>query len=210
MVTKPVCHPRARKEAGICDREPDESLESYDDVVDHYIRNCLDGAQEERHFFNGCSLKEAIRYAGMCMRPDKKRHSHHLRRSTTTLAEAESVLQECANELRACETFDELHSLIHSKIHPINGIGPLVVYDVATWIGACRGLHPDRVYLHSGTAKGARAMVPILGRKTISRSELPAAFRRLRCCEIEDCLCTYADDLARIETRLRQRTNACK
>jgi hypothetical protein len=200
MIAMPVCRPRVPKEPGVCDREPDESLETYDDVVDAYRRIYRDAAQAERQFFKDCSLQKAIRYAGLCKRPDGKRHGHHQRRSRAALAEAESVLQGCAEEMRGCDTFDDLHAVIHREIFPIRDIGDLVVYDVATWIGAHLGLNPERVYLHAGAAEGAKAL-GIRGRETVGRSELPAAFRRLRCCEAEDCLCIFKDDLARIARR---------
>jgi hypothetical protein len=194
---KPVCRPRVPQERGICSLKPDEILESYDDVVDVYRRDYRAAAQTERQFFKDCSLQKAIRYAGLCKRPDGKRHPHHQRRSRSALAEAESVLQECAEEIRECENFDDLHALIRREILPIRDIGNLVVYDVATWIGAHLDLHSVRVYLHAGAAEGAKA-VGITGRKTISKSELPEAFARLRCCEAEDCLCIFKEDLARI------------
>jgi hypothetical protein len=200
------CRPRKPGKPGICDREPDESLETYDDVVDDYIRRYRDSAQAERQFFKDCSFQKAIRYAGRCMRSDGKRHGHHQRRSQQTLIEVESVLQECAEEMRACETFHELYELIHREIYPIDDVGPLLVYDAATSIGAHLGLDPDRIYLHSGTAQGARAILRISGRKAIDRSELPTAFMRLGCCEVEDCLCIYKRDLARI-ARQRQQAN---
>jgi hypothetical protein len=193
-----LCRPRKPKEPGICDREPDEKLETYDDVVDDYIHRYRDSAQAERQFFKNCSFQRAIRYAGLCKRSDGKRHGHHQRRSKMTLIEVESVLQECAEEMRTCETFHDLSELIDGKICSIYDVGPLLVYDAATVIGAHLGLNPDRIYLHSGTAQGTKAILRVRGRKTINRSELPSAFMRLRCCEIEDCLCIYKRDLARI------------
>lgn len=80
------------------------------------------------------------------------------------------------------------------------------MYDGTTSISAHLGLNPDRIYLHSGTDQGAKAILRIRNRKTMNRSELPAAFMRLRCCEIEDCLCIYKRDLARF-ARQRQKEN---
>jgi hypothetical protein len=71
------------------------------------------------------------------------------------------------------------------------------VYDAANSIGAHLDLDPVRIYLHSGTAEGAKAILRIKDRKTINPSELPLAFIRLRCYEVEDCLCIYKHDLAR-------------
>jgi hypothetical protein len=203
---KTLCRPRKPTKPGNCDREPDEDLETYDDVVDDYIRRWRHKVLAERQFFKDCSYQKAIRYAGRCMRSDDKRQGHHQRRSQETLIEVESVVRECAEEMRACKTFHELHELIHREIHPIYDVGPLLVYDAATNIGAHLGLNPDRIYLHSGTAEGAKAILRIGSRKTINRSELPSAFMRLRCWEIEICLCLYKDDLARI-ARQKQRAN---
>jgi hypothetical protein len=191
------CRPRKPKPR-VCDREPDGDLETYGDVVDDYIRRYRDSGQAERQFFMDSSFRKAIRYAGLCMRSDRKRHPHHQRRSQQTLIEVESALQHCTEEMRDCETFHELYELIHREIEGINGVGPLMMDDAATGIGAHLGLSPDRIYLHSGTAEGAEAILRIGGRKTISRSEFPSAFRRLRCCEVEDCLCLYKRELARI------------
>lgn len=199
-----VCNPRKAKKQGICDRDPDQCLETYEEVIGDYIRRFRVNARADRQFFKDCSFQKALRYAGRCMRSDGKRHGHHRRRTQETLFEVESVLQKCAEQMRACEMFHDLHELIYREIRPIDGVGPLLVYDAAISIGAHLGLNPDRIYLHSGTAKGAKAILGTRGRKTINRSEIPSAFLRLRCYEIEDCLCIYKDDLARIARQIRR------
>jgi hypothetical protein len=50
---QPLCRPRKPTDPGICGREPDGSLETYDDVVDDYIRRYRDRAQAERQFLKG-------------------------------------------------------------------------------------------------------------------------------------------------------------
>lgn len=199
------CCPRKPKKVGICDREPVMRLDTYDDIIDDYIRRYRNCIQAERQFFKNCSFRKAIRYAGQCLRSDGKRHGHHRRRSEKTLVEVERLLQACTRRLRPCDTFDELHERIHREIHPINDVGPLLVYDAAITIGAHLGLSPDRIYLHSGTAEGAKAVLRVGRRKTIKRSELPSAFMRLRCYEVEDCLCIHKGHLAQIAgTRSRR------
>jgi hypothetical protein len=174
------------------------SLDSYDDVVDAYIRDYRRPAQRERQFFNECgSLERAIEFAALCKLPDCKRHPHHYRRARAALAEAESVLQGCAAELRDCETFHDLYRVIRREILPIAGIGILVVYDVTTWIGAHLDLAPKVVYLHAGAGEGAAAL-GFDKRGTVSRMDMPRAFWRLRAYEIEDCLCIFKDVLASI------------
>src|ERR1700736_773729 len=146
----------ARKLA-ICRPEPG-SMDSYSAIVDAYIRDSRDGAQRERQFFKGCSLQRAIEFAALCKLPGGKRHPHQYRIPRDVLAEAESNLQEAAAEIRGCRKFAYLHELVWREIGSIAGIGRLTVYDVATRIGAHLDLDPERVYLHAGTAAGAKAL----------------------------------------------------
>ena len=48
--------------------------------------------------------------------------------------------------------------LVERELMGIRGIGVLTVYDVATRIAAHLDLEPARVYVHAGTAEGARAL----------------------------------------------------
>jgi hypothetical protein len=173
-------------------------LDSYEAVVDAYIRDCREAAQRERQFFKECgSLHKAIEFAALCKLPDGKRHPHQYRIPRRALAEAEAALQECADELRGCEAFHELDRLVRREIGAIAGVGDLTVYDVATRIGAHLDLAPEVVYLHAGAAKGA-ASLGFRGRGTVNPQELPRAFGRLRAYEVEDCLCIYKRQLAEI------------
>jgi hypothetical protein len=54
------------------------------------------------------------------------------------------------------------------------------------------------VYLHAGTRIGARHLGLGRGRVWLRPEELPLAFQVLRPYEIEDCLCIYEGDIARI------------
>ena len=87
--------------------------------------------------------------------------------------------------------FAELHTLVAASIQQIHGIGPLTVYDITTRVGAFLGLEPGRVYLHAGTAKGARNLGLETRASEIPMEALPGAFRQLTPAEAEDCLCIY-------------------
>jgi hypothetical protein len=130
------------------------------------------------------------------MSPNGKRHRHQNRIPRSVLAEGERNLQACRAEIARCQSFADLHDIVVREIRGIYGIGVLTTYDVATRIGAHLGLEPERVYLHAGTAEGARLLGLDHRRGDLGVEELPAAFRRLRPREIEDCLCIFKRDLA--------------
>lgn len=93
----------------------------------------------------------------------------------------------------ARRSFDELLDAVDQAIGSIRCIGDLLLYDTALRIGANLGIMPDRVYLHSGTRRGARALGLAWKRRSISIAELPVALRGLKPHEIEDCLCIFKD-----------------
>ena len=182
-----------------CNSRKGGQFHSLSDIIDNYIREVRGRAHDEMDFFNHRpSLQSAIEYAALSKLPNGKRHSHQRRRSPQTLAEAESKLQAIAPKLRHCQSFEEFHALIHQEIGPIHDIGPLTVYDVANRIGAYLNLEPERVYLHTGTADGAKALRLNYRQESLDPAELPIEFRQLAPREIEDCLCIYKDEFATI------------
>ena len=100
-------------------------------------------------------------------------------------------MREHLPQLRRATSFDDLFDLVDKHILPIQGIGPLTVYDTALRIGARLGLSPTRVYLHAGTRAGARELGLDAQRGTIEMDELPEPLRQLSPREAEDLLCIY-------------------
>jgi hypothetical protein len=181
-----------------------------DEIVVSYIQDCRAAAQAEMRFFEiQSSMTRAIHHAALCVLPSGKRHPHQRRLRRVVLNEAERCLQEMAEALGHAPDFAGLHRLMQDKIGMIAGMGKLTVYDIAHRIGAFLGKPPTLVYLHAGTAIGARA----LGFRgdTVDPSQLPPAFSRLSAAEIEDCLCIYKAELRgkRIRTGRLRRSNAC-
>ena len=77
-------------------------------------------------------------------------------------------------------------------------IGRLMVYDTSLRVGARLHLLPDRVYLHAGTRVGARALGLDWRADHVAMAHLPRALRLLGPHEIEDCLCIYKREIARL------------
>jgi hypothetical protein len=171
-------------------------LRSYADIVAAYIRDHRPNANRLLQFFRDCpALEGAIEYAARCKLPSGKRHPHQYRIPAAALAEAARRLRNSAAELSQCRSFAKLYALVQDRIGGVRGIGVLTAYDVANHLGAHLKRAPKVVYLHAGTARGAKALG--LGHRdgTLDPAELPAPFRRLRPREVEDCLCLYQDEL---------------
>lgn len=79
----------------------------------------------------------------------------------------------------------------------IDGIGVLTIYDTATMIGCPINVYPEVIYLHAGTADGAKAL-GILGQTATKEQfvEVCDAFDKLEPIQIEDFLCIYKKQLA--------------
>lgn len=95
-----------------------------------------------------------------------------------------------------CETlnkhtsFDELYKAVKGITE--HGIGELSKYDTATCLGCERRIYPTVVYLHAGTAEGARALgVTGVAANKEQFVEICKAFGKLEPIQIEDFLCIY-------------------
>jgi hypothetical protein len=164
-------------------------------VIDDYIRGRRVSAAAEMNFFRNESFRVVIEYAALYKLANGHRHPHSYHRKLEALEEAYRRLQAIPGDMQNCSSFEALHDIIEREIGGIPDIGPLTVYDVATRIGAHLNLEPEKVYLHSGTKKGAGALGLGVRRKMLEPAELPVEFGRLTAREIEDCLCLYKDYL---------------
>jgi hypothetical protein len=186
------CAPEPR-----CCSSVSATLSSVREIVAAYIGCYRPRAERERSFYGQQrTLADAISTAALARTAENKRHSHQCRIPGRSLEEARKSL--LAINFQSSLTFDEFHSVVEKATGHIHMIGELAVYDTALRIGAFLGTEPERVYLHRGTRDGARALGLGRGRKSLEVDELPAEFRRLRPYEVEDCLCIYKSDLARL------------
>jgi len=193
-----------RRNSGSCSLTSQGRTVSGRDVVRGYIRDHRERAAREVEFFKRCrTLSRAIEFATLAKLPSGKRHPHQRRIPRQVLTQAERNLQAMAFRLRQCRSFTEMHDFVGQQIGAVRGIGPLTVYDVATRIGAHLGFEPELVYLHAGTAKGAKVLGFDHCCDTLDPAKLPRAFRALRPREIEDCLCIYKAELAGLNAQPR-------
>jgi hypothetical protein len=184
---------------GSCHDGSESSLLDYDAVVADYIRSHRPRAAREVDFFRKLpSLSDAVHFAALARTASGKRHDHQRRISASALSEAEQRLQAAMPTLKKCHDFADLHVALETMLRPVHGLGDLYMYDTATRIGAFLGLEPEQVYLHAGTAVGARAL-GFNGTDVLDPATLPPAFRALKPREVEDCLCIYKGDLSLLQ-----------
>ena len=141
------------------------------------------------------SLSETIRRASLSEIPSKGRlvrFGHQCRLSRDVLVETADALAALEREIARSNSFDDLYDLVSNVCSTVYGAGDLYAYDVAQRIGLRLGLHPEKIYLHTGTRVGARALgIDVAGRKSIGMDELPPTLRSLSPAEAEDVLCIY-------------------
>jgi len=126
-------------------------------IVRAYVARHRSKAQEElAGFAKEPTVDSAVRRAGLAQRPCGRRFDHQRRLPRAVLEAAAAELSRA--RLDDAPDFDVLQRRVKAAIGSISGIGELTVYDTALRVGAKLGLLPTRVYLHSGTRDGARAL----------------------------------------------------
>ena len=177
----------------------DHGLQSFAEIVAHYVAEKRPKADNERRWFRiQRKIHDAVRLAGLASGPNGKRFRHQYRIPGRVLVKASRALLRNLRRLGHSESFEALFDQVHDIIGRIPGIGPLMVYDTTLRIGARLGLSPQKVYLHAGTRHGAETLGFERKRTSISLHELPPPLNRLTAEEAEDVLCIYAADLARL------------
>jgi hypothetical protein len=149
------------------------------------------------------TFADALDRAALGRTRGEKRHPHQYRIWREALPLAQNELIRAREALAVAVDFDRLHDLVAEAVGSIPGIGRVYVYDTAARLGAKLGLTPVRVYLHAGTAKGARA----LGFKgnTVEVANLPPELQELDALHLEDFLCVNKKILKRHAARAARR-----
>ena len=192
------------------------SISSFEDVACHYLTFWGAEVEKEREWFGPrCkSLEECIGRACLSEIPAGKgkgliRHSHQRRIRREVLAEAKLMLMKRISCVERSRSFTELYETVDHAIGAVPGAGPLLVYDVAYRIGSFLSLEAEKVFLHTGTKLGAKAIGLDTKSGAIPVCEFPKGLRNLSAAQLEDVLCIYRDVLAQLHfgTIRRKRRN---
>lgn len=164
------------------------------------------GARAERDGYAGAPLEDAIVQAGMGKRADGSHHPHLYRVPTLALRQGATQMLMQVDAIRTCRDFDALHGKLAKIAQGINGLGKLWVYDTTLALAGCLKLVPREIYLHAGTAEGARAL-GVSPRKRWHRSDWPQAFvdSGLTADDLENFLCIYRRQLEVIGSKKERR-----
>lgn len=159
-------------------------------LIDQYLHRFVQHRQAERgRFASMPSLTMAIRDAALARRADGKCEAHQRRVGLARLDPFEKLLQKSQAAIAKCKCFDDLHAIVARC--QTERVGALATYDTAVRIGAYLGLAPDKVYLHTGTRSGAKALGLDVSQDWLDPDDLPAPLQRLSPDEIEDFLCIF-------------------
>ncbi len=165
---------------------------SLGELVDEYLsqRSCTSA---RGRFKSLPTLHETVRLAALSLDERGQCEPHQRRVGRVTLGQLEEALRPLVGEIARCADFESLYNLVWT--HRIPGVGPLTVYDVSLRIATKLGFGPTRVYLHTGTAAGAKKLGVRHTGPPLSKAELPTQLHRLTCEQIEDFLCVYKSRL---------------
>lgn len=165
-------------------------------IVKLYLHEFAPRAREELdHYRQFDTLQDAVAHAAMAMTRNGKVHAHQRRVGRRVLSKARTALVSRLSEIEACESFDELLTLVETSTARIHRFGKLAAYDTALRIGTWRKLSPEVVYLHAGTRKGAASLGLGKGVRCVQMSEMPVELRGLSPDQVEDLLCIFKDRL---------------
>jgi hypothetical protein len=142
------------------------------------------------------SLKDAIQVAAKAVDGNNKTHFHQRRVGRSELNNWAEKLGTFEEIFEKSTTFDEVFATV-DKANTEN-IGELTVFDTAFRIGNFLKLFPEKIYLHSGTRKGAEQLLGDLeGKKSLLLEDFPAPFQEaaITPTDIEEILYIYRDEI---------------
>lgn len=173
------------------------------EVVADYVAHVRERACEHLSFYaNQPSLAEALVVVASFRGPDGNWEPHQRRLAREARAAAADRIR--ALELGDAMTFAEVHRRVEEALGPLDGIGPLTVYDVSLRLGAVLGLPPQHVYLQRAALAGARALGLPARVDCVPVDRFPPELRRLYAWEILNLLRAYREELCNLGRKARR------
>lgn len=165
--------------------------------IEHYQISSGKHLQNVKTAFENFDLKEAIEKAAKSIDPtnDNKMFSHQRRVGIKVANRGYELLKQREDDLRNCQSFEEILAITDNVSKQIYRLGPLWSYDTALRIGFQKKVYPKNVYLQAGVLKGYKK---IFNRNLKDRFEeknkFPKELQILESYEIENFLCIWGND----------------
>ncbi len=186
----------AKPAGNSCDRRPPQSKENtLADWVEEYLKDYGNCYQKEAKWWGDKTLDwdRALERAWLSQCPNGKMHPHQCNVGYAKLAEGLKVAQSDNIQADYFQTFEQLFNWVKSVTGPICRLGKMTTYDVSLRLGMWLDLYPTVVYLHRGTAEGAKKF-NVKG-ETAPLSAFPPEIQKLEPIHAENFLCIYKDCL---------------
>jgi len=163
-------------------------------LVDEYIHRWGDSYELEDQWWGDKTLtwEEAIARAWKSRLSHGRMHGHQCR-VANRLADGLAVALADGIQPESLKDFQSLHIWVKSVVGRVRGLGTTTAYDIARRLGAWLRLEPSKVYLHAGTAAGARKF-GVEG-EIAPLSAFPKELQSLGATHAENFLCIYKDRL---------------
>lgn len=164
-------------------------------LVDDYTTRWGDSYELEDRWWGDKTLtwEEAITRAWKSRFENGKMHGHQ-RRVANKLSEGLKVALAYGIKPKHLKDFQSLYDWVKSVVGRVKGLGATTAYDVARRLGAWLRLKPSIVYLHTGTAAGARKF-GVEG-EVAPLSAFPKEIQALGATHAENFLCIYKNQLS--------------
>jgi hypothetical protein len=163
-------------------------------LVDEYIHRWGNSYKLEDQWWGDKTLnwEKAIARAWESRLPHGKMHGHQCRIANKLpeglkIALADNLQPSCFKD------FQSLYDWVKSIVGRVKGLGVTTAYDVARRLGAWLRLEPIVIYLHAGTAAGARKF-GVEG-EIASLSAFPKEIQLLGATHAENFLCIYKNQI---------------
>lgn len=185
--------PKPPKSCRITPQIPPQS--KLQDLVNDYKERWGNSYKEEDKWWGDQteSWEKAIEKAWKSRFANGKMHSHQYRVANKLPKGLEIALND-NRQPKEFNKFDLIYVWVKSISDHVHGLGPTTTYDVARRLGVWLSLYPDRIYLHAGTAVGAKK-IGIRG-ATASLSAFPKEIQQLGATHAENFLCIYKSEIS--------------
>ena len=165
--------------------------------IENYIKSSGKHLQNVKIAFEDLDLKGAIEKAAKSIDPtnDNKMFSHQRRVGFKVANNGYGVLKEREEELKRCQSFEEILSITDEVSKQIYRLGQLWSYDTALRIGFQKKVYPKNVYLQAGVKKGYKKILNQNSKNRFEEKDIfPKELQVLEPYEIENFLCIWGNE----------------